>query len=184
MASTRVRTLALGVGLLMTLAACGGSNNDGSSSPTGPDGSSSGGGGGSNDGDAPAFVATTLDGDELDSVSLEGRDTVLWFWAPWCTTCRAEAPDVTATAAAFDGDVEVIGVASRGEVAQMEDFVADTDTGSLTHVADPAGDIWSSYGVAAQPAFAFIDDDGSYTVHLGALGADGLQERFDQLASR
>jgi thiol-disulfide isomerase/thioredoxin len=186
MASMRMRTLALGVGLLLTLAACGGGSDgsdDGASSPTaGANGSSSSSGSGSGDGGAPAFVATTLEGTELDSASLAGTDTVLWFWAPWCTTCRAEAPDVTATAAAFE-DVQVIGVASRGDVGEMEDFVADTDTGSLTHVADEAGDIWSSYGVAAQPAFAFIDDDGTYTVHLGALGADALQERFEQLAS-
>jgi thiol-disulfide isomerase/thioredoxin len=195
MASMRVRTLALGAALLLTVTACGGGNDDveSGSAPAGAEGAAPAsegsaegdaqGSAGSGEDAAPAFVATTLDGDELDSASLAGTDTVLWFWAPWCTTCRAEAPDVAATAAAFADEVKVVGVASRGDVGEMEDFVSDTDTGAFAHVADEAGDIWSSYGVAAQPAFAFINDDGTYTVHLGALGADGLQERFEQLAA-
>lgn len=31
-------------------------------------------------------------------------------------------------------------------------------TGGLTHVVDGSGSIWSSYEVAAQPAYAFLDD--------------------------
>jgi hypothetical protein len=30
-----------------------------------------------------AFTAPTVDGGQLDASSLEGRDVVLWFWAPW-----------------------------------------------------------------------------------------------------
>jgi hypothetical protein len=29
------------------------------------------------------FTAATVDGGQLDASSLEGRDVVLWFWAPW-----------------------------------------------------------------------------------------------------
>jgi hypothetical protein len=29
------------------------------------------------------FTASTIDGGQLDASSLEGRDVVLWFWAPW-----------------------------------------------------------------------------------------------------
>lgn len=31
----------------------------------------------------PSFVAPTVDGGQIDFASLEGQDTVLWFWAPW-----------------------------------------------------------------------------------------------------
>ena len=30
-----------------------------------------------------ALVASTADGGQLDWGTLEGRDVVLWFWAPW-----------------------------------------------------------------------------------------------------
>ncbi len=129
------------------------------------------------------FSAELLDGGEFDAASVEGTDTVLWFWAPWCTSCRAEAPDVLATAADFDGQVELIGVAGRGEVGEMQDFVADTETGSLPHIIDAEGTIWSDFGVSAQPAFAFIDDSGEVEVFVGTLGAEGLTERMEALTA-
>lgn len=129
------------------------------------------------------FSASQLGGGELASADLAGRDTVLWFWAPWCTTCRAESDDVMAAAAALDGQVEVVGVASRGGVAEMEGFVADTGTDGLTHLADESGSIWSDFGVVTQPAYAFVDDDGSVEVVVGALGEAALTERMTDLAA-
>jgi thiol-disulfide isomerase/thioredoxin len=131
---------------------------------------------------SPAFTAAVLGGGELSSSSFEGEPTVLWFWAPWCTSCRAEADDVMAAAEALDGSVEVIGVAGRGEVDEMEGFVSDTGTGGLTHVVDRDGSIWTSFEVIAQPAFAFIDGSGSVEVVVGALGEDALVERMTALA--
>ena len=159
-------------GLLLTLAACGGGNGEGT-------------GGAASSAEAPpagvTFKAAKLGGGTLSSTSFKGKDTVLWFWAPWCTVCRGEAPNVTATAAEFKGKIDVIGVAGRGEVPAMADFVSDTDTGSLTHVVDESGTIWSSYGVAAQPSFAFINDDGTVEVVIGALGKAGLTKRMKAL---
>lgn len=188
MRSTRARTrpLALALGAALLLAACG-SSEDGAggtdagggtaTSPAASAGSAASGLAG------VSFEAATLDGGTRSSEDLAGEDAVLWFWAPWCTTCRSEAPNVTAAAAAFDGEVEVLGVAGRGEVPEMEGFVRDTDTGSLTHLIDEDGAIWADYGVAAQPAFAFIDDDGTVDVVIGALGEDALRERLAALVA-
>jgi thiol-disulfide isomerase/thioredoxin len=176
MRSNRLRLPALALALSAALAACG--SGEASTSSAAADGGS----------DAPAsgtpaaFSAATLDGGELSSSSFEGEDTVLWFWAPWCTVCRGEADDVVAAAGAVEGEVEVIGVAGRGEVPAMEDFVSDTGTGGLTHVVDDDGSIWSSYEVVAQPAYAFIDDSGTVEVFVGALGEDALVERMNALA--
>lgn len=158
----------------MALAACGGGGSSGtgqaaSSAAASPTGVS--------------FTAAKLDGGTLSSSSFKGHDTVLWFWAPWCTICRGEAPNVTATAAAFKGKVRVVGVAGRGQVPEMKDFVRETGTGALTHVVDDSGSIWASYGVAAQPSFAFINDDGTVKVFIGALGKDGLTKQMDALVA-
>ena len=133
--------------------------------------------------DRSSFTAPQLGGGEFDSASIQGKDTVLWFWAPGCTVCRAEAPNVVAAAAEFEDSVEVIGVAGRGEVDEMDQFLADTDTGGLDHMVDSDGAIWSQYGVAAQPAFAFIDDSGEVEVVVGALGGEALTERMQKLAA-
>lgn len=131
---------------------------------------------------ALSFTAAELSGGELDASTLQGTDVVLWFWAPWCTTCRAEAPNVVEVADAFDGEVEVIGVAGRGQVADMERFVEETGTGGFTHVVDGDGSIWSQFEVIDQPAFAFIGADGEVDdVHIGPLGAERLTERFTTL---
>ncbi len=157
--------------IMLTLAACGGGGTGGvassaTASPTGV-----------------TFTAAKLGGGTLSSTSYTGKDTVLWFWAPWCTVCRGEAPNVTAVAAAFRGKVDVIGVAGRGEVPAMKDFVDETGTGSFTHVVDDSGSIWSSFGVAAQPSFAFINDDGTVKVVIGALGKDGLTKQMNALVA-
>lgn len=132
---------------------------------------------------APTFTAATLDGGEFDSAArfAEGP-TVLWFWAPWCTICRAEAPEVLAIADEFAGEVAVVGVAGRGEAEEMADFVTDTGTGRLEHVVDRDGSIWSDFGVVAQPAFAFVGRDGQVEVFNGALPPDDLRAAARGLA--
>jgi len=175
MRSNRLRLIAPTVALAVLLAACG----TGEASTAAGDGTASTAGRNV----APAsFTADRLGGGELSSSSLDGKDTVLWFWAPWCTICRGEADDVVASARAFDGKVRVIGVAGRGEVPAMEGFVSDTRTGSLTHVVDADGAIWTSYGVFAQPAYAFIDDGGEVDVFVGGLGEKELTKRMNALA--
>ena len=89
-----------------------------------------------------AFQATTLAGPELDVSTFAGEPVVLWFWAPWCTICRVEGPDVAAVAAELEGDVTFLGVPGRGETADMSAFVQDTGTGGLQHVVDVDGSLW------------------------------------------
>lgn len=129
-----------------------------------------------------AFAAATpLDGVPFDASTLAGSDAVVWFWAPWCTICRAEAPEVAEIAERFADRVQVIGVPGRGDLDAMRAFVDDTGTGSITHFADLDGDVWSAFGVYGQPAFAFIDDSGSVEIFIGGMGGDALTDRIDQL---
>src|SRR5262245_51367834 len=50
------------------------------------------------------FTAQTIDGKQFSGASLAGKPAVLWFWAPWCPKCQAEAPTI-ADAARAAGDV-------------------------------------------------------------------------------
>lgn len=127
-------------------------------------------------------TSTTLDDSAaFDGAALADGDSVVWFWAPWCTICRGEAPEVADVAERYASQVNLIGVPGRGELGEMLDFVDDTGTGSFTHVPDLNGDIWSAFGVYGQPAFAFIDDSGSVEVFIGGMGGDALAERIDEL---
>lgn len=128
------------------------------------------------------FTAPTLSGDRLDAGALAGTPVVLWFWAPWCTICRAEAPGVAAAAADLEGEVTVLGVPGRGGVEDMQRFVVETGTGTLEHVVDADGELWRRFGVVSQPSFAFVAPDGSAQVFGGALTREQLRDAATTLA--
>ena len=104
------------------------------------------------------FTATGLDGTRFEGASLEGSPTVLWFWAPWCPTCRAQSPHVSELAEAYDGKVEVIGVGGLDDAAAINDLAARIP--HVTHVVDPDGEVWKHFGVTAQSSYTVIDRDG------------------------
>ena len=124
----------------------------------------------------------TLDGAPWEAGELAGRPAVLWFWAPWCTICRVEAPEVAQVAAEYAGQVAVIGVAGRGDVASMRQFVADTGTGSFPHLVDAEGRLWNRFDVVSQPAFVFVDRAGDVETFAGSLGGEDLRAIVDDLA--
>jgi thiol-disulfide isomerase/thioredoxin len=124
--------------------------------------------------------AGTVQGPTFDASSLDGRPVVLWFWSPSCTICRAEGPEVATVAselAASESGVALIGVAGRGDRAEMAEFVEATGTGELTHLVDADGTIWSRLGVIGQPAFAFVSADGHVDLFAGSLGESALRTR-------
>ena len=65
----------------------------------------------------------------------------------------------------------------------MAAFIADTGVDNVLHAADIDGDVWEFYGIGSQPAFVFINDDGTFDTRLGSLDEDGLVERVEQLLS-
>lgn len=81
----------------------------------------------------------------------------------------------------FDGQARIVGVASRDSIEQMDAFLADTGVDTFPHAADIDGDVWEFYGIGSQPAFVFINDDGTFDTRLGSLDEDGLTERVEQL---
>jgi thiol-disulfide isomerase/thioredoxin len=128
------------------------------------------------------FEASTVDGGTFAGASLLGQDSVLYFWAPWCTTCRAEAPALPGVASEFDGDATFYGVAGLSpDVNAMQGFVADTGTDSLTHIADTDGSIYTGFGVSSQTTFAFVNDDGSIEIVRGPLSPDEVRTRTQAL---
>lgn len=129
-----------------------------------------------------AVTGTTIDGEPLDLVAhLDGRPAVLWFWAPWCPVCAAEADEVAAQAAASAGEVTFVGVGARDGVEAMRDFVERHGLEGFEHLADEDGAVWERFGVAAQPAYAFVSADGTLRVVASSLGAEDLAAEVARL---
>ena len=75
-------------------------------------------------------------------------------------------------------------MAGRSDTAAMEAFVSDLGVTGFPHVVDDDGTLWAQFDVLTQPAFAFIDNDGTITVHTGALGADALANQLEELLAK
>jgi thiol-disulfide isomerase/thioredoxin len=162
----------------LALAGCGAQDNApssgaaGTASPASPS-SSAAAQAGSDTAAVPEalrFTGTTVDGQPFDAATLAGKPTVLWFWAPWCPTCKAQGPETAKVAAQFQGKVNVIGVAGLDKPQAMKDFVTDTKVGTFPNLSDEAGDIWKKFKITQQSFYVILDRDDK-TVFTGSLPA-------------
>ncbi len=127
------------------------------------------------------FTVATLDGGTFDGQRLAGKPAVLWFWAPWCPTCAAEAPHVRQVADRYTGKITVVGVAGLDKVAAMHRFVELTKVDNIPHLADEQGAVWRRFGVTAQSTYVLLDASGTI-VHRGYLDDADLDRMLAQLA--
>ena len=125
------------------------------------------------------FSGTTLSGTAFEGSSLEGEPAVLWFWAPWCPTCRAQSVNVSALAQNYQGKVAVVGVGGLDSGPAIEDLAGRIP--SVTHLVDPDGEIWRHFGVTAQSTFTVITADGEI-ISEGYLEDAELNALVGQLA--
>jgi thiol-disulfide isomerase/thioredoxin len=171
---TRRALSALAAAAVLVVAGCG-------SDQAGDTGAS----GGSGQAAGPSeltFTATTVNGEEFDTASLDGEPAVFWFWAPWCSTCAAEAPYVLDLAKRYDDRVNVVGVASLGQPSEMAEFIDRTETSTLTHLNDEVGSVWQHFGITAQSTFALVDSAGT-TTYTGYLEPSELDARVAELTA-
>ena len=125
------------------------------------------------------FTGTTLSGAGFNGASLQGKPAVLWFWTPWCPFCNAEAPSVSAVAAA-NPKVTFVGVAARADVGQLENFVSKYNL-NFTNLNDADGSIWARFNVPWQPAYVFLRPDGTSTFVNNPTSAMSQQELTDRV---
>lgn len=185
----------------LSLVGCGGDSGDGraaeridpeptaTSTRTGAKPSGTGGAspdGGGNDGQVRVsvpesldFTGTTVSGDDFEGASLAGRPTLLWFWAPWCPTCRGQIPQVEGLAEEHAGALNVIGVGSLDSAEAIEDFADDVS--GVIHLEDAEGELWKRFGVTEQSSFVLLDADGSVVFEAGYGGSEELGARVDDV---
>ncbi|MBA3743340.1 TlpA disulfide reductase family protein [Sporichthya sp.] len=113
----------------------------------------------------------------LRSLAAPGKPTLLWFWAPHCTFCRAEAPDLLAFQKAYGDQVQILGLGAQDDLDQAVDFLSDTGTQDLEMVWEQAGKSWLHYQVTNQPTVVVLDATGKVTkAWFRHFDADGILE--------
>ncbi len=125
------------------------------------------------------FTGTTLSGEALEGSTLKGKPAVLWFWAPWCPTCRAQIPNLSHLAEQYAGKVSVVGVGGLDSAGAIEDLAARIP--NVTHLIDDRGLLWRHFRVTAQSTFTVISSDGEI-VSEGYLEDAQLNALVAQLA--
>ena len=117
-----------------------------------------------NDRAAPDFMLRTLDGDALRLSDLQGRPVVVNFWATWCSTCRAETPDLIALYESHSpGGLELLGVNLREADSAVQGFVEEFGV-PYPIVMDRNGQVASTWRIGGPnngvPSTYFIDSQG------------------------
>ena len=106
------------------------------------------------------FTGRTIDGEPFDAATLAGKPALLWFWAPWCATCAAQAGSVTNVQAEYGDRLNVLGIAGMGGNAEMHEFVRDLEVGSVRNLDDEAGVLWKKFGITEQSTYVLVDRSG------------------------
>lgn len=124
----------------------------------------------------PDFTAQTVDGATFTLGDYAGKPVWLTFGASWCGDCRAEAPDLEATYAAYkDRGLVVVGVFIQEDAAAVREYAGRVGF-SFTMTADPNARIAAAYHTLGIPTHFFIDRDGLVRqVRLGALERDDME---------
>lgn len=104
------------------------------------------------------FSGKTVEGATFEGSSLAGKPAVLWFWAPWCPTCRAQGPGVTSLADEYGDDVAFVGVGGLDDGAAIAEFAATTP--GVTHLTDPEGSVWRHFSIVEQSVYVVVNANG------------------------
>lgn len=126
-------------------------------------------------GDAPSFRMRTLAGDVVSNASLEGKRTLVVFWAPWCGVCRAESRNISWVRSLVGDRFHVVSVAS--EYDGLDAVRAYVDKHDVDYPVLLGGrDAARAFGVGAYPTAFVLDGEGridhsmaGYTTTFGLL---------------
>jgi thiol-disulfide isomerase/thioredoxin len=149
---------------------------------------------------APALKSDQFVGAPLPAAaSLRGSPVLLFFWAHWCSDCKAEAPIITQLRSEYAGKgLKVIGPTRfYGYTAQVEhaapseevryiDAVRHRFYGGLLDMPVPISKYnFESYGASTTPTLVLLDRAGKVTwYHPGAVPYGELRQEIEKVVSR
>ncbi|GJL59849.1 MAG: hypothetical protein NPIRA03_27060 [Nitrospirales bacterium] len=120
---------------------------------------------------APEFQLRDFDGHTYSKNSLQGRPTLLVFWAPWCRYCQMELPILSKFYQGNKPDqLQVLTVAFSDSLAHVEEYVtANPDTFIFPTAYDQDNEVAQAFGVNVTPTFVVMDAQGEMILaHRGA----------------
>ncbi|HWZ32773.1 MAG TPA: TlpA disulfide reductase family protein [Bryobacteraceae bacterium] len=125
---------------------------------------------------APKFKAKTLDGEQFDNASIQGKIVLLQFWATWCKYCRSDQPAVDAIVREFtDQGLIVLGV-DVGESKKKVKQYLDAAPRACKIVLTEDTNLAAMYAAKSYPLYVLIDRNGKIAgEQRGAAGEAALR---------
>lgn len=110
----------------------------------------------------PDVRVTDLAGGDVSLAELapSDRPLLVWFWAPHCPSCHAEAPEVESFSRKVQGELAVVGLGAQDSEEMAQDFVAEHQLETPRMLYDPSFESWEHFGINGQPAAILFDREG------------------------
>jgi peroxiredoxin len=113
---------------------------------------------------APDFYLPSLDGEPIRLSDLQGKAVLVNFWAVWCTSCRAEVPDlINAYEQQRGAGFVIVGVNLREAEARVRGFAQDFGV-TYPVALDRSGEVARTWRIGGPsqglPSSYFIDRQG------------------------
>jgi thiol-disulfide isomerase/thioredoxin len=135
----------------------------------------------------------------LALAQLKGSPVLLFFWAHWCSDCKAEAPIITQLRTEFAakgltvlGPTRLYGYTAQVENAAPNDELAYIDAvrhrfyGGLLDMPVPTSTYnFDVYGASTTPTLVLLDRAGKVAMyHPGALAYEQLKAEIEKVVAR
>ena len=130
-----------------------------------------------------AVSGPTVEGESFDFASLEGKDALIYFYAPWCPYCEQAGPRLKAVADKYGDQIEFVTVSGETNAdAPVQGYLDQHDLGTLTNVDDNgSGQVFAHFGQSGVPAWILLDDDGTSTILAGLQDQQKLDDELAKL---
>jgi thiol-disulfide isomerase/thioredoxin len=133
---------------------------------------------------APHLDLVTLDGKRIGRERLEGRVTVVEFFATWCLPCRRSLDDLHAIRGQLGRGVDIVIVAVESEApALREYFVRIPPPEGAIVVHDTTGEVARRWGKDRLPTSFFVDR-GAVIRHINRGHGPGFRARATRWLQR
>jgi peroxiredoxin len=111
---------------------------------------------------APSLTLPRLTGELFEHSELAGKNTVVYFFAPWCRVCHLSIGNLENLYQDKNGDINVVAVAlSYDSVNEITAFVKDK--GLTFEVLLGTNELMQEYKINGFPSYYVLDQQGRIT---------------------